>query len=119
MRSATVRAHSRLCCSESPEAPYRSKTSASGLPGALAASYSSSTTVVNSMTVRHHVRSDEGGGDGADGGSEDGEVVGRGAGGGERMPLGAFRPLRGARAGARLSARIALRNRAKERLAVG
>jgi truncated hemoglobin YjbI len=55
-----------------------------------------STTVVNSMIVWHHVLSDEGGRDAADGGSEDGEVVDRGAGGSERMPLGAFRPLRGA-----------------------
>src|SRR5215210_9069669 len=77
------------------------------------------TTVVNSMIVWHHVLSDEGGRDAADGGSEDGEVVDRGAGGGERMPLGAFRPLRGAPAGARLSARLALGNRAKELLAVG
>src|SRR5215208_6053429 len=78
-----------------------------------------STTVVNSMIVWHHVLSDEGERDAKNGGPEDGEVVVRGAGGGQRMPLGAFRPLRGAPAGARLSARLALGNRAKERLAVG
>src|SRR5688572_17939541 len=62
----------------------------------------SNTTVVNSMIVWHYVVSDEGGRDAPDGGSEDGEVVDRGTGGAQRMPLGAFRPLRGAPAGARL-----------------
>src|SRR5687767_5808235 len=78
-----------------------------------------STTVVNSTIVWHHVFSDEGGRYAADGEPEDGKVVDRGVGGGERTPLGAFRPLRGARAGARLSSRFALGGRAKERLAVG
>src|SRR5918994_1579652 len=55
-----------------------------------------STTVVISKPVWHHDISDEGGRGATDGGSEDGEIVDRGVGGGRRTPLGAFRPLGGA-----------------------
>src|SRR5918995_2603630 len=78
-----------------------------------------STTVVNSMAVWHDVLSYEGGCYDADGGSEDGEFVDRGVGGGKRTPLGALHSFRGSSTGMRLPARFALQGRAKKRLAVG
>src|SRR5215211_3870804 len=71
------------------------------------------------MIVWHHALPDEGGDDATDGGAQDGEVVERGTGSGGQSSLGALCPLRGAPAGPRLSAWLALRGRAQELLAVG
>src|SRR5215210_2299364 len=78
-----------------------------------------STTVVNREIVWHHALPDEGGDDATDGGAQDGEVVERGTGSGGQSSLGALCPLRGAPAGPRLSAWLALRGQAQELLAVG